>query len=365
MSQFHKPRLSDAIILALLCIRSTFASPVLNAAERSSASIIGASEPVNIIDSEDLYPDIDFPITDSTTTDDGTTVLTTYNVPGEPVQKRDSDPVAAASEPVYVIPEKEIPPGEDLLDISSTTIDDGTTVTTTYHIPRDIVRKRNSTSIESTSEPVNMIPTNDLPPGQTASGGSSSTSNDGTTLTTEYTPRKLLSQNNSDTTSSVNLLSMKNITLAGPALDKGLNCDGSLVMCVGANQEGVMHTLRDYMYAIPKGYRYYTGQNIACMKHKAYPYPINWGFFCAFMQGNIPAEGVDGTMIQLKMQQMIEHHCLGCGSVPFSPDNDPNTLGILTVNYVRQSECEGLCYYVPPGISASAAHVPQGMTLAS
>ena len=130
---------------------------------------------------------------------------------------------------------------------------------------------------------------------------------------------------------------------------------------------GVMHTLRDYMYAIPTGYRYYTGQDIACMKHSVYPSPIiSWGFYCAFMQGNIPAEGVDGTLIQLKMQQMIEHHCLGCGSVPFSDDNDPRTLGVLTVNYVRLSECEGLCYYKPPGTAADAVvKVPKGMTLAT
>ena len=138
-------------------------------------------------------------------------------------------------------------------------------------------------------------------------------------------------------------------------------------MCVGATQMGVMHTLRDYTYAIPVGYHYYAGQDIACMKHNVYPNPwITWGFYCVFMQGSIPAEGVDGAVIQLKLQQLIEHHCLGCGSVPFSDDNDPHLLGILTVNYVRQSECEGLCYYKPPGIAANAAvEVPKGMTLAS
>ena len=84
------------------------------------------------------------------------------------------------------------------------------------------------------------------------------------------------------------------------------------------------------------------------------------------MQGhNVSEDGVDGALIQLKMQQMIEHHCLGCGSVPFSDDNDPTVAGILTVNYVRQSECEGLCYYKPPGIANAAVKVPSGMTLAS
>ena len=81
------------------------------------------------------------------------------------------------------------------------------------------------------------------------------------------------------------------------------------------------------------------------------------------MQGNITPEGVDGAEIQLKMQQMIEHNCLGCGSVPISDDNDPNVAGILTVNYVRLSECEGLCYYVPPGGERGSVKVPEGMHL--
>ena len=81
------------------------------------------------------------------------------------------------------------------------------------------------------------------------------------------------------------------------------------------------------------------------------------------MQGNISEQGLDGAEVQLKMQQMIEHHCLGCGSVPISDDNDPEKMGILTVNYVRQSECEGLCYYVPPGQDKGTVKVPQGMTL--
>lgn len=305
MPQYHQPRLSSTIVFVLLCINSSLASPVANAA-RSDISIIGASEPVNIISTEDLSP------------------------------------------------ERPHPSG------GSTTFDDGTTRTTVYNDPRRMVRKR-----QSASEPVNIIPTEDLPPGQNVQSGSGSTTNDGTTLTTTYTTPGNTAQTN--VTGSVDLIDTKNRTLMASELNMGLNCRGSAIMCVGSDKMGVMHTVRDYMYAIPKGYRYYTGQDIACMKHNVYPSPwITWGFYCAFMQGNIPAEGVDGALIQLKMQQMIEHHCLGCGSVPFSDDNDPQTLGVLTVNYVSQSECEGLCYYVPPGTAKNAAvKVPLGMTLAS
>lgn len=314
MPRILHSRLSSAIIFAFLCINSSLASPVAKA-DRLPVSIVDASEPVNIIPIEDL------------------------------------------------------PPGRFVPSDGITTTDDGTTVTTTYNDRRDVVRKRKSVSIVSASEPVNVIPIGDLPPGRQlgSNNGSSTTTNDGTTVTTTYTTTRNLLQTKPNVTGSLDLISMKNQTRRLSELDMGLNCQGSVIMCVGANQMGVMHTLRDYMYAIPDGYRYYAGQDIACMKHNVYPSPIiTWGFYCGFMQGNIPAEGVDGAEILLKMQQMIEHHCLGCGSVPFSDDNDPNTLGILTVNYVRQSECEGLCYYKPPGTAANAAvKVPQGMTLAS
>ncbi|CAF9929167.1 hypothetical protein IMSHALPRED_007832 [Imshaugia aleurites] len=313
MSLFRQPRLSSVIVFALLCTYSSIASPVASA-DRPRVSIIDASEPVNIIPTEDLSPEQSFP-------SDG-----------------------------------------------STTYDDGTTITTTYNDRRKLGQRGNPASNDSVSEPVNIIPTDDLPPSQDFTSGSSTT-NDDTTVTTTYTTsgnRNLL-QTKSNMTGSLNLLNTKNRTLLGSEpVNIGINCQGSVLMCVGASQRGVMHTLRDYMYAIPKGYRYYTGQDIACMKHTVYPNPfITWGFYCAFMEGNIPADGVDGALIQLKMQQMIEHHCLGCGSVPFSDDNDPQILGVLTVNYVSKSECEGLCYYVPPGSGVEPDKVPTGMTLAS
>lgn len=315
MSRIQHLRLSSAIFFAFLCINSSLASPVAKA-DNLPISIVDASEPVNIIPIEDLPPERFFSTDGSTTTDDGTTVTTTYND------------------------------------------------------RRDVVRKRKSVSIVSASEPVNVIPIEDFPPTRqlgSNNGSATTTTNDGTTVTTTYSTQRNLLQTNPNVTGSLDLISMKNQTRQLSEIEMGLNCQGSYIMCVGANQMGVMHTLRDYMYAIPPGYRYYAGQDIACMKHSVYPSPIiTWGFYCGFMQGNVPAEGVDGALILLKMQQMIEHHCLGCGSVPFSGDNDPNTLGVLTVNYVRQSECEGLCYYKPPGTAANAAvKVPPGMTLAS
>lgn len=364
MSRFYQSRLSSAIVFAILCINSSLASPVANA-DRSRVSIVAVSEPVYVYPSKNLPPEHFWPKGGSTTSNDGTTKTTTFNNRKTLAQRRDDLSIVDVSEPVNIIPSKDLP-GQPFPNGGSTMSDDGTTRTTTYHIPRDMVRNRKNVTITSASEPVYVIPNGEKPPGRNLNTGSSSTTNDGTTVTTTYTNRNLL-QTKSNLTGSLNLVDSKNRTLIASEVDMGINCEGSVIMCIGSTQMGVMHTLRDYTYAIPVGYRYYDGQDIACMKHNVYPNPwITWGFYCVFMQGNIPTEGVLGTLIQLKLQQMIEHHCLGCGSVPFSDDNDPRTLGILTVNYVRQSECEGLCYYVPPGIAAnSAVKVPQGMTLAS
>ena len=369
MSRFHKPRFPSAIVLTLLCINPTSASPVRDF-KRPSISIVAASAPVHIIPIADLPPGTIFPTGSGTTSyeDNGDTLVTTYGDPGTAVAKRRLDPITSETEPVNIIPIEDFPPDTHFPTGGGTTSyeDNGETQVTTYNIPPRGKDKRRLPSITNASAPVNVIPIDDLPDDTRnllSSAGSSTTHNDGTTFTTVFQPSP---KNKTATTNGVDLVNLNTQTVASPGINMGLNCQGSAVMCVGANNMGVMHTLRDYMYAIPDGYRYYDGQNIACMKHTVYPYGwFTWGFYCAFMQGNIPADGFDGAVIQLKMQQMIEHHCLGCGSVPFSPDNDPNTLGILTVNYVRQSECEGLCYYVPPGTPAKDVKVPKGMTLGS
>ena len=321
MFRFHRPRLSCAIVFALICSNTTFASPVIF---REDSLGVGLHAPR----ADDLH-------------------------------------IIHASEPVNIIPIEDFPEAEALGDGGIKNVsNDGTTVTTTYNTPRDVAPNTEQKSGSGASEPVNVLPAS--PKFNVTPSDTVNTHNDGTTVTTQYsTSNRNPSQTISNATDSLQLISTNNRSLLTQEVNMGLNCEGSRTMCIGADQYSVMHTLRDYMYAIPEGYRYYAGQDIACMVHHIYPYPyFTWGFYCAFMQGNIPAEGFDGAEIQLKMQQMIEHHCLGCGSVPFSPDNDPNTLGILTVNYVSKSECEGLCYYVPPGHPSNAA-VPKGMTLAS
>lgn len=124
----------------------------------------------------------------------------------------------------------------------------------------------------------------------------------------------------------------------------GINCNGSPFGCIGAGAANIMHVLRDYMSILTSSDRYLAGQKIACKEHSVFPYVLG-GYFCAFLEGNVAADGVDGATLLLKMEQMIEHGCRGCGAVPISADNDPEKLGTLVVNYVQTSECVGVCYY--------------------
>ena len=368
MSLFHKPRLSSFIVCALFCINYSFASPLVIAAKPPPiTSMVSAYEPVHIMPPEDLPEGWTPPKNGHGTTkltDDGTTLETTYNNRRDLARKRQNTAIVSASAPVNIIPADEFPELRGKGGGIDRVTDDGTTQTTTFNVGRDLARKRQDPAVGSATAPVNIVPVDEYPGLRGPGGGISNVTNDGRTITTTFNTsgRRELGQ-----THSVGLVKTANITAAVEGVNEvnmGLNCEGSGIMCVGASQWGVMHTLRDYMYAVPHGYRYYAGQDIACMRHHVWPNPwITIGYYCAFMQGNISSEGADGAEIQLKMQQMIEHHCMGCGSVPFSPDNDPQKLGILTVNYVRQSECEGLCYYVPPGEPSNSVKVPQGMVL--
>ena len=90
---------------------------------------------------------------------------------------------------------------------------------------------------------------------------------------------------------------------------------------------------------------YVAGQKIACKEHSLFPFIVH-GYFCAFLEGqNVPTAGVHGDVLLTKMQQLIDHGCKGCGSVPLENGNDPTVMGKLTVNYVKSSECVGLCFY--------------------
>ena len=102
---------------------------------------------------------------------------------------------------------------------------------------------------------------------------------------------------------------------------------------------------------------YAPGKHIVCL-----PQSNLWGGICAFTQGNVDPLGTTGAVIKQKLVQLRAHGCKVCGSIPLSDDNDPDTKGILTVNWIGgrlgpvvpggDAICWGLCppthYSTPP-----------------
>ena len=80
------------------------------------------------------------------------------------------------------------------------------------------------------------------------------------------------------------------------------------------------------------------GKHIICL-----PQELSIGGMCVFTQGNVTPLGITGDLIRKKLIELKHHGCLECGSVPLSDDNNPDTAGILTVNWVTSGVCWGLC----------------------
>lgn len=97
---------------------------------------------------------------------------------------------------------------------------------------------------------------------------------------------------------------------------------------------------------------YAPGAHILCL-----PQGYVLGGICAFTQGSVSAAGTNGKLIKQKLSELRVHGCIFCGSVPLSGNNDPNTEGILTLNYVASQTCMGVCppthYSAAPNGSAS------------
>uniref|UniRef100_A0A914PHG1 Killer toxin Kp4 domain-containing protein n=1 Tax=Panagrolaimus davidi TaxID=227884 RepID=A0A914PHG1_9BILA len=84
---------------------------------------------------------------------------------------------------------------------------------------------------------------------------------------------------------------------------------------------------------------YKSGENIACYRAVE---NVAHGF-CLFLQDN--STPVKGGQIFDLINALIDHGCKGCGSIPvdWENSNDPSVNGILTMNYVGATGCEGLC----------------------
>ena len=57
------------------------------------------------------------------------------------------------------------------------------------------------------------------------------------------------------------------------------------------------------------------------------------------MQGNVPASGINESLIVEKLYELYENGCKWCGSVPLGKDNDLGLMGELTSNYEYEKKC--------------------------
>lgn len=97
---------------------------------------------------------------------------------------------------------------------------------------------------------------------------------------------------------------------------------------------------------------YLAGQHIVCAEYHGVV-----GSICLFLQGNVPTAGVSGSLVIRKLNEIYCHGCEVCGSVPLSDsNNNPDTMGELTMNYVLHAGCNGLCSQ--PGMRISNGSLP-------
>ena len=90
------------------------------------------------------------------------------------------------------------------------------------------------------------------------------------------------------------------------------------------------------------------------------PQQARLGGICVFTQGNVAPLGTTGDVIRRKLIQLKHHGCRVCGSVPLSDNNDPDMAGILTVNWVSDSN---VCWGLYPSTQYYTEQTPTNRTL--
>jgi len=123
------------------------------------------------------------------------------------------------------------------------------------------------------------------------------------------------------------------VNIIGLAL-AGINCEGN-ANCPGV--VGSLSEIKSFANGADDNRFYQNGEHIACVESLA-----GTGL-CAFLQNT---GGVPGSSIKTLLQDLLDHGCKKCGSVPvfFPSDNNDGDHGILTVNEVGSTGgCNGLC----------------------
>ena len=120
---------------------------------------------------------------------------------------------------------------------------------------------------------------------------------------------------------------IKHRSLKPEVRDLGINCRGSW-LCTKSHAD-----LLRFIQWVPPDRVYSNGQHIVCDGH-----------FCAFLQDT--NDTFYGVAIRELLKALLSH-CdnSSCGSIPTEwPESfDPRINGILTVNYVKKPECQGIC----------------------
>ncbi|KAF2420321.1 killer toxin [Tothia fuscella] len=120
------------------------------------------------------------------------------------------------------------------------------------------------------------------------------------------------------------------LTVASVASALGINCQGSSQCSQGTGE--VSRKLTGYINQIDSNRWINNGDLIACVR-EPHGGDSN-GAICAFMQGT---GGETAGVLKGLAQDLVNHGCNKCGSVPLffdQGDNNPNDHGILTFNYV-------------------------------
>ncbi|KAH7263802.1 killer toxin Kp4/SMK [Fusarium tricinctum] len=115
----------------------------------------------------------------------------------------------------------------------------------------------------------------------------------------------------------------------------GINCRGSgfCDLTFGSSIQDIQDQV-GIIVADGQGDRHFdTGAQIACTQG-------NQGSICAFYQSGASGSAKDAFG---HIQQIIDHKCSLCGSVPTQEGNNVDD-GQLTVNFVSDACCEGNCH---------------------
>ena len=82
---------------------------------------------------------------------------------------------------------------------------------------------------------------------------------------------------------------------------------------------------------------YGPGVQIACasVTPRYGPIPLGTTAYCAFTAGeNVPAAGINGSLIKLKMNELLAYGCFACGSVAIADSGDPAEEGLFKIDNV-------------------------------